>query len=335
MIGLFGITFGGWHVIFLLPFFLVPVVLLCWYALRRKRITLKLLVVSKYRKLLFPGFSLGRTRIQYCLFFIGFCFLFFALLQPQWNKKEETIMQEGRDLFIALDISRSMLAQDVLPSRLEWAKAKIKSLVHELKSERVGLILFAGDTFILCPLTMDHAAFYMFLDQIDADTISSGSTAIDRAISKALDGFAQIPDQKNKLLLLFTDGEDFSRNLYQVKKRAAKQGMHIFTIGVGTAQGAPIPLYDENKKQIGHQTDKKGTIIITRLNENILQQLSDDTGGIFVKATASTDDINTIIKMVQQFEKRQMDEKKVTSLEHQYPYFLLVSFICFALEWIL
>ncbi len=335
MIGLFGITFGSWHVIFLLPFFLVPVVLLCWHALRKKRITLKLLTASKYRKLLFPGFSLGRTRIQYCLFFIGFCSLFFALLQPQWNKKEETIKQEGRDLFIALDISRSMLAQDVLPSRLEWAKAKIKSLVHELKSERVGLILFAGDTFVQCPLTMDHTAFYMFLDQIDADTISSGSTAIDRAIIKALDGFSQIPDQKNKLLLLFTDGEDFSRNLYQVKKRAAQQGMHIFTIGVGTAQGAPIPLYDENKKQIGHQTDKKGTIVITRLNEDILKQLAEDTGGIFVKATANTDDINTVIKMVQQFEKRQMEETKVTSLEHQYPYFLLVSFICFALEWIL
>ena len=201
--------------------------------------------------------SIQRITIKSILLAVGLLLLFVVLLHPAWNKKEETVIQEGRDLFIALDISRSMLAQDVTPNRLAFAKAKIRSLVNSLDSERIGLILFSGSSFVQCPLTADRSAFFMFLDQIDVDTIASGTTALDQAIAQAIQAFKQSGTQKNKLLVILSDGEDFSSNLSALKNDAQEQGLTIFTIGIGTAQGAPIPTFDHFGKQSGHLRDNQ------------------------------------------------------------------------------
>ena len=244
-------------------------------------------------------------------------------------------MQEGRDLFIALDVSRSMLARDYEPDRLNFAKKKIKRLLHTLDCERVGLLLFSGTAFVQCPLTSDHAAFTMFLDSVDVETISSGTTALDLAIKKVLEAFGQNPDRKNKLLVLYTDGEDFSSNLAGVKRQAHQEGLHIFTMGVGTPEGAPIPLLDEKGKPKGHQLDQKGAVVISRLNEGILHTLAADSGGAYIRLTQDDTDIKALMRQVQQFEKEQLEDKKFATLEEQYPYFLLISLISFALEWLL
>lgn len=260
---------------------------------------------------------------------------FFNTFTSYLGKKEQLVVQEGRDLFIALDISRSMLAQDVNPNRLEAAKNKIKSLISRLDSERVGLILFAGSSFVQCPLTRDKNAFIMYLEQLDIDTISSGTTALDKAIEQAIQAFKQSGTQKNKLLIIFTDGEDFSTNLNQLKKEAYGQGLTIFTLGIGTEQGAPIPLFDHAGKQIGHLKDKKGTVVITRLNEPILQNLATQVGGIYIHAKTTHDDLAGLINLVHQKEKEKNEERKIEHLQEQYPWFLLISFILLALEWLL
>ena len=228
-----------------------------------------------------------------------------------------------------------MLAQDCLPNRIEFAKKKVRSLLQLLSCERVGLILFSGSTLVQCPLTADYSAFYMFLDQIDAEVISSGTTALDRALKKALEAFKQTPERKHKLVVLFTDGEDFSRNLAYIKNKVIKEGMSVFTLGVGTPEGAPIPVVDRQGKQNGHQKDAKGNVVISRLNEEMLNSLARDSGGIYMRVTKDDSDVRRIVDRVNTFEKEKINDKKLSITEQQYHYFLLVSLVCFALEWLL
>jgi Ca-activated chloride channel homolog len=300
----------------------------------RKQLRARLALVGTHKEFL-RNVSPTKQLLKCILMFIGALFLCIALLRPQWDKSEETIVQEGRDLYIALDISRSMLATDCSPNRLYFAKEKIKSLVKKLSCERVGLILFSGAAFVQCPLTSDYGAFYLYLDAVDAELISSGTTALDQAITQALNSFAATPDRKSKLLVLFTDGEDFSHNLNNIKQEAAESGLSIFTFGVGTPEGAPVPLFDAHGKLLGHQKDAQGGVVISRLNEGILSSLSSDAGGQYIRAVDNENDITAFIRAVRFFEKEQLAERKHSRYEDQYHYFLLVSFICFALEWLL
>ncbi len=311
---------------------LVAALLLC--VRYRKQLQARLALVGIHTQFL-RNVSPKKQLLKSVLLFVGVLFLCFALLRPQWDKSEETIVQEGRDLYIALDISRSMLATDCFPNRLDFAKNKIKNLVKKLSCERVGLILFSGSAFVQCPLTSDYGAFYLYLDAVDAELISSGTTALDQAIAQAVASFASAPDRKSKLLALFTDGEDFSQNLNNIKQEAAESGLSIFTFGVGTPEGAPVPLFDVHGKLLGHQKDAQGGVVISRLNENVLHSLSQDAGGRYIRAVDNENDIATFIKAVCAFEKEQISERKHSRYEDQYHYFLLVSFICFLVEWLL
>lgn len=329
-----GITWGApdnWFVIAIVGLILIVLV----YKLARLKHVHKILAPTKQARVFLRHCSMAKMTVKMALLAMAAIFLCIALLRPMWNKKEEIVEQEGRDLFIALDISRSMLATDCKPNRLTLAKDKIKQLLPMLKSERIGLILFSGSSIMQCPLTTDYGAFMMFLDAIDADTVSAGTTALDQAISKAMEAFGQMKDRKNKLLVIFTDGEDFSSNLAHVKREALAQGLHIFTVGVGTQEGAPIPLYDAYGMQIGHQKDDKGNVVITHLNEGILRSVAQDSGSIYVSATADDSDIRSLVRAVSSFEKEKIEDKKIAMLEDQYHYFLFISFICLLLEWIL
>ena len=328
------ITWGATENLIVAPILILAIFFL-FYRFRRSKRAAKLLAASSLAAKMLRNFSSAKLLSKMVLMTLGMLFLFLALLRPQWNRREETVMQEGRDLFIALDVSRSMLARDYEPDRLNFAKKKIKRLLHTLDCERVGLLLFSGTAFVQCPLTSDHAAFTMFLDSVDVETISSGTTALDLAIKKVLEAFGQNPDRKNKLLVLYTDGEDFSSNLAGVKRQAHQEGLHIFTMGVGTPEGAPIPLLDEKGKPKGHQLDQKGAVVISRLNEGILHTLAADSGGAYIRLTQDDTDIKALMRQVQQFEKEQLEDKKFATLEEQYPYFLLISLISFALEWLL
>ena len=293
------------------------------------------LVPTKWKSFLLKNASYIRYGVKTSLFFIGFIFLMLALLQPQWDKKEEKVEQEGRDLLIAVDISRSMLAQDEKPNRLEFTKQKIKKLLYNLSCERVGLLLFAGSTVLQCPLTTDYPAFFMFLDQLDVETFSPGTTTIDQAIRHAINIFDSMPTKKTKLLCLFTDGEDFSTNLTGIKEKAAEQGISIFAFGVGSEFGAPVPIIDQYGKQQGFEKDDSGNVIMSKLNEGILKNLSKQTGGKYIHATESDKDIQDLIRCVEGFDKDTFDDKTIGKLQEKYFYFVIVSLICFALEWLL
>ncbi|MBM17479.1 MAG: hypothetical protein CL947_00240 [Epsilonproteobacteria bacterium] len=296
---------------------------------------LQKIVPHKIHASLLRNTSLLRYTIKSLLFLFGCIFLMVALLRPQWDKKEELVEQEGRDLLIALDISRSMLAQDEKPNRLEFAKQKIKKILYNLSCERVGLILFSGTTVLQCPLTTDYAAFFMFLDQIDAETISSGTTTLDQAIRQAISVYDNMSSRKTKLLFLFTDGEDFSTNLTGVKEKAAEQKLSIVTFGIGSEHGAPVPVLDAQGKQTGFEKDLDGSIIMSKLNEGILKNLSKQTGGKYFHASSSDTDVQQVIQYVQKFEKDKLEDKTVDQLQEKYHYFVAGAFVCLALEWLL
>lgn len=316
------------------PILIVGWLLLAYRGIRWRRAIAFLSSSTHYKYLIING-SWFKQVTKLLLVACGLTFIFVALLRPQWDKKEIVVTQEGRDLFIALDISRSMLAQDCKPNRLSCAKQKIAALLKLLSCERVGLILFSGSTFVQCPLTSDYGAFHMFLNQIDVETISSGSTVLDQAIKQAIQSFKASPERKNKLLVIVTDGEDFSSNLSGIKQEAQAMGLKIFTVGIGTAQGAPIPVIDEQGKQAGHQLNKQGAVVISRLNEGILRALSAETGGIYTAMTQDDSDMKMVARAVQKFEKERFEDRRMEQYQEQYPYFIGVAFICLLIEWLL
>ena len=331
---LFGITLAAFENIWVLGCAIIVIIGLWFYYHNYQKNIIKL-VVKQWQKLMIPAYFHYKFIIKAIVFAVGILFLAFALLRPQWGQKEEVIQQEGRELFIGLDISRSMLATDIKPTRLTFAKTKIKKLVQMLSADRVGLLVFASDAIVQCPLTRDTAAFNLFLDSIDVETISAGSTALDQALSKIVGLFADMPTRKNKLAVLFTDGEDFSSNLSLIKEQARQQGVHIFTYGVGTEQGAPVPLINDTGQIIGHQKDQQGNVVFSRLNQGILQALSRESGGIYIAPTQQNEDLESLVAHVERYEKEKFDDKQMHTQEERYPYFLGISFFCFLIEWLL
>jgi Ca-activated chloride channel family protein len=318
----------------LLPFFVMAIILLIANYRKTKFFT-ENLMHKTHTKYMYKNFSQTRQLLKLIFSILALSFIFIAILRPQWNKKEQAIDQEGRDLLIMLDISRSMLAQDLKPNRIEFIKLKLKALLKKLTFERVGLILFSGSSFVQCPLTTDYSAFLMFLDQVDVESIASGTTAIDSALKKAIYTYKQYPGRKNKLALLVTDGEDFSLNLKPIQKEAQKENITIFALGAGTPDGAPIPKIDTYGKMVGHETDKNGNVELSKLNENLLKNICSELSGSYIRASHDDSDIDHIVSLINKFEKEKFGNEKLSLYQDQYPWFLGISWVFLALGWIL
>ncbi len=334
MSALFGIHWASVDNVMYLPVFLVFAYVAIKNYLRIKN-GIRLLVHSSHRTTIFKHFSLVKTLLKTILLCAALFMIFLAFLQPQWGKKDEHVIQDGRDLLILLDVSRSMLAQDFKPNRLDFAKLKVRTLLSKLTFERVGLIAFSGSAFVQCPLTVDYPTFLMFLDHLDVETISSGTTAIDTALSKAIQVFSFVQGRKNKNVLLLTDGEDFSSNLDTIKQQAIEHNVKLFALGVGSAQGAPIPMLDAGGHQAGHVTDAQGTVVLSVLNEKLLQTMCTALNGSYFTATYEDSDIDKLVTIIKKMEKEKLTEKKLSLFEDHYPWFLGVAWIFLLIEWML
>ncbi len=261
-------------------------------------------------------------------------FISIAWHRPQWGKVEQEVSTQGRHLFILLDVSRSMLATDVGGTRLEGAKRKIRSLLEEMPSEQVGLILFSGSAFLQCPLTIDHAALRLFLDQVEVESIASGSTSLENALSVCMNSFKQYESIKHKLALIVTDGEDFSPFSTQMAKKAQEEGITLMAIGIGTPEGAPIPMYDAYGKKSGFYRDEKGSICLSKLDEEKLKNLVGEKGA-YARCTKDDSDILSLRKTIESVEKETLATHKRSEFEERYPLFVGGAFICLLLEWII
>lgn len=251
--------------------------------------------------------------------FISFAFLFYiiALSRPQAGTRLEPVKITGSDIYIAVDLSGSMRVEDIKPTRFERAKIDALELVQSLQGDRVGLILFAGDAFVQCPLTTDYDAVVTFINSLDSDAAVSGGTSLFAPLEVALKSISPEED-KYSILLLLTDGENTKDINERVLKDLQQRGIKVFSVGIGTKRGAPIPLYDEVGRRFGYKKDSRGKVVISRLSDDLLKEIAEKTKGYYFEAGAGLNEIGRFLSTVNAMKKRELETKKYTVYEERF-----------------
>ena len=311
---------------------LVPALglVMLWAQARRRR-AVALFAGTALAPKLTRGISPLRRGIKGLLVLAAVAFLVLACARPRWGTRLEEVHRTGLDLMIGLDVSNSMLVEDVRPNRLARAKLEIESLLDNLTGDQVGLIAFAGVAFMQCPLTSDYSAARMLLEAMGPDLIPVGGTNLAECIKVAMQGFSS-KDLRYKALILITDGEDTIGDPEATAKEAAKAGIRIYTIGVGRQDGEPIPQKDEHGAVTGFIKDAKGQVVRSRLDAKTLQRVANVTGGRFYLATLDQSELKDILKDIQSLERREMKAQSLSRLEDRFQLFVLLALLCLVIE---
>ncbi len=279
-----------------------------WWSFRQKAKALKRFAEQHLAVRLVRGISTAKQFLKMGLFLLFLIFAVLALIRPQWGTKLETVRRTGIDIMIALDTSLSMETQDVVPSRLEKAKHEVRALIDVLQGDRVGLVVFAGMSLVNCPLTIDQSAVKLFLDIVDSQVIPRPGTNIGEAIRVATQAFSS-KERRHKVLILITDGENLEGDPLSAAEEAKKAGVVIFSLGVGTGAGEPIPMRDEKGNITGYKKDETGSVVVSRLDEAMLEELSRLTGGRYFRATTGEEEIASIYDLVSQMDRKEFESK--------------------------
>jgi len=321
--------FGNLNYLFLL--WIIPfLVVFYFYAFRTRDKLLHLFCGHTLAGKLVPEYKRGRRWTKAFLILTAIISGVFALTQPQWGFHWEEIKRVGVDIIVAIDVSESMLAEDVKPNRLERAKREIFDLIEMLEGDRIGLIVFAGTSFVQCPLTLDYGACKMFLDYIDTDLIPVPGTALADALKTAIKSFST-RERKSKALILITDGEDHEGNPLEAAQEAKKEGIKIFPIGVGLEGGAPIPLGDGSG---GFKKDRSGDMVITHLDEPTLQKIALETGGSYVRSVTGDMDLDKIYTqgIKQHIEEKELKSSRQRRWEQRFQWFIFCTLLFVSAE---
>ncbi len=305
----------------LIPFFFLIQALVL--RLRRRRI--RKFGDEKLVRELMPSYAKAKVWVRLTLFSVGFFFFVIGLSRPQIGAKLKEHETKGAEIMIALDVSNSMLAEDYSPNRLERAKLAISRLVDKLRDDRIGLIVFAGNSFVQLPITTDYVSAKMFMNSISTESVPVQGTAIGEAINTAMRSFSS-QSEKSRAIIVITDGENHEDDPVAAAKQAAEMGVRVFTIGVGSPEGKPIPMDGELLK------DKDGNIVVSRLDESVLQEVAQAGNGVYVRAGNSEFGLNPIIEDI-----RRMEDEKYSSIvfeeyDEQFMYFLAIALFFFVIE---
>lgn len=268
---------------------------------------------------LMPDFSSTRTFIKFVIWILAFGIMILALARPQFGTKLSEVKRKGIEMIIALDVSNSMMAEDIQPNRLENAKMAISRLVDRLENDKIGLIVFAGDAYIQMPVTTDYMAAKLFLNSINTQIVPKQGTAIGSAIHLAMRSFTPNSD-KSRAIVIITDGEDHEEDAVAAAKEAAAAGIIIHTIGIGSAQGVPIPVTSASGQK-DYRTDYEGQVIISKLNEDLLRQIAAAGDGTYVRATASRTGLTAILDEMNKMEKQEIQMKVYSEFDEQFVYY--------------
>jgi Ca-activated chloride channel family protein len=278
-----------------------------------------------------PGLNKKRVIQKVVLFNLMYIFTIIALANPQIGTKLEEVKREGVDVIIALDVSLSMMAEDVAPNRLEKAKHEISKFIDLLQGDRIGLIAFAGISHVQCPLTLDYSAAKLFLRMMDTHLIPVPGTNIADAISKARKAFDQ-KDRKHKVMILITDGEEHREDAIEEAKKAADEGIIIYTVGIGSTDGVPIPLYDKNGNRKGFKKDKDGNVVTTKLDVSTLQKIAFTTDGKYYIATSGESELDHIYKEINGLDKKELASHQFSQYESRFQFFIIIALILLIFE---
>ena len=253
-----------------------------------------------------------------------------ALMRPQWGYEWQEIKHQGLDILVAIDTSKSMLAEDVKPNRLERSKLAVKDLLKKLSGDRVGLIAFAGTAFSVCPLTVDYGGFSLSLDDVSTQTVPEGGTNVGSAIGEALKGYEKVPN-KYKALVIITDGENLEGDPLKKAKEAKAKGIKIFCVGIGTSEGELIRVANE-QGQLEFLKDSGGNFVKSRLNENLLQQIALATDGVYVRASGADFGFDVIYERLSQMEKRDIKSAMEKRYHERFQWPLAVAVVLLLAE---
>ena len=262
---------------------------------------------------LMPDVSKYRPDVKFWMVFVVIGLFSVLLARPQFGSKLETVKRQGVEVMIALDISNSMLAQDVQPSRLQKAKRLVAQLVDKMQNDKVGMIVFAGDAFTQLPITSDYISAKMFLESIDPSLISKQGTAIGAAINLAARSFTP-QEGVGRAIVVITDGENHEGGAVEAAKEAAKKGIQVNVLGVGLPDGAPIPIEGSND----FRRDREGNVIVTRLNEAMCQEIAKEGNGIYVRVDNSNSAQKAINQEINKMAKSDVESKVYTDYNEQF-----------------
>jgi Ca-activated chloride channel homolog len=280
-------------------------------------------------KRLTPEKLLQQQVLKWALFL---CFVFFAVIaltQPRFGVKTEVVERKGVDVIVALDISKSMLAEDIAPSRIERAKFEIGRLIDLLKGDRIGIVVFAGESFVQCPLTLDYGAAKMFVSVLSTDWVQSQGTDIAGAINQSVEAF-RAQKSKSRVLIVLSDGEENEGDAVIAAQKAAQLGIKIYTVGLGSESGVPIPV-NKGKGNVSYKKDENGDLVMTRLNSMMLEKIATEGNGKYFHAGTSLD-MPAIYGEIAKMEKNQLGTDRMNIFEEQYQVFLAIALFFLLLE---
>ncbi|UCD94621.1 MAG: VWA domain-containing protein [Candidatus Zixiibacteriota bacterium] len=278
-----------------------------------------------------PQISFARQGGKAAILLVGGFFIVLTLSQLQCGTHMEMMKREGIDIIVAIDVSNSMLAEDMKPNRISKATQEVRGILDRLQGDRIGLVAFAGEAFIQCPLTLDYSAAEIFLDVIDVGLIPQQGTAVGDAVRKAMEAF-ETKERKHKVLILLTDGEDHNTEPIKAAEEARKQGIKIFPIGIGSPVGEPIPMYNRQGQRVGYKKDNSGEVIVTTLDEMTLQKVALATGGKYYHGTAGEMELDKVYDEISKMEKKELEGKLMMQYEDRFQYPLFLAIVLIVLE---
>ena len=309
----------------------VLIVLFIFARLRRKRAIRKFGNPEMIHQLM-PNVSNFRPAIKLIIWLLALCSLIIALARPQFGSKLKTEKRKGIEMIIALDVSNSMLAEDIKPNRLERAKRAISTLVDRLNDDKIGLVVFAGDAYTQLPITTDYESAKLFLNAVNTDIVPRQGTAIGAAINLARNSFS--PQFKgNKAIIVITDGENHEDDAVGAATQAAGEGIVVNTIGMGLPDGAPIPIIEDGQKS--YMKDKSGKTIITRLDEKMLQEIAAAGKGIYVRANNAQVGLNTLFNEINKMQKSEIESKVYSEYNEQFQWFLGFTLLMLLIDFLI
>ena len=271
-------------------------------------------------KRLSPNQSLFKSVLKLIVLCAAFLFLVLALVNPKIGTKLETVRSQGVDIVFAVDVSKSMLAEDIAPNRIEKSKQLVTQIINSLGSDRVGMIAYAGKAFPQLPITTDYAASKMFLQNMNTDMMTSQGTAIREAIELAKTYYDD-EEQTNRILVIISDGEDHEGDAAEIAEEANDQGIRIFTIGVGNESGGPIPI-KRNGVILNYKKDRNGETVITKLNEDTLREIAQEANGVYINGSSTSEVVDTIKDLLDKMDKKEFESKQIADFKDQFQWFL-------------
>jgi Ca-activated chloride channel family protein len=319
------------HTDFLWALLLIPALtaIFIWMVIWKKRALLRFGEWTIIQRLL-PGLSRSRVITKFILLMIGYGFLIIGIANPQIGSKLVEGERKGIDIMIALDVSNSMLAEDIKPSRLEMSKQAISKLIDNLGNDRLGIVIFAGNAYMQLPITTDYSAAKMFLTSIDTKIVPTQGTAIGEAIEMSEGAFDD--ETHSRAIIIISDGENHEDDALDAAKKTSEKGIIVYTVGMGLPEGAPIPEYNKYNQMVGYKKDRAGSTVVTKLDEAMLQQIASAGKGVYVRANNSQSGLKTILEEINKLEKTKFESRMFSDYEDRFQYFIAVSLILLIIE---